>query len=214
MSCWPNSQMFSWNSPMQGSHRIQHTFAAPNPPSTARTNLSDRIAELDRSAAMCSCACNIIPDCHSVRRLCVVASNGTDVKLCPHNLIPSSLCALAVIHRDAPQRPPSPALAEVLAKHEAEESFPFSLSWPLLNWHNLRLPLMSIVGRKMKSVDANEFRLKSSSIYNHVQTLTEVLAPCVMFYCVRIDMLKTQLYILGGNRENLWRCNAAFQHIC
>lgn len=46
-------------------------------------------------------------------------------------------------------------------------------------------------GEEMKSVAANEFRLKSSSIYNHAQTLAEVLATCVMFYCVKIDMFKT-----------------------
>ena len=33
------------------------------------------------------------------------------------------------------------------------------------------------------------FDSKSSSIYNHAQTLTQV-ATCVMFYCVEIDMFK------------------------
>lgn len=30
----------------------------------------------------------------------------------------------------------------------------------------------------------------SSIIYNHAQTLTEVLASYVMFYCVEIDIFK------------------------
>lgn len=40
-----------------------------------RAHLSHCITELDKSAAVCSCACNIIPDHHSVQQLCVVAAN-------------------------------------------------------------------------------------------------------------------------------------------
>lgn len=83
----------------------------------------------------------------------------------------------------------------VLAKHEAEKSFIFFVTAPLKLTQS-RASTDVNCGEEMKSVDANEVRLKSSSIYNHVQTLTEVLAPCVMFCCVRIDMLKTELYIL------------------
>lgn len=53
------------------------------------------------------------------------------------------------------------------------------------------LPLMSSVGRKWSPRLLMNLDSRSSSVYNHAQTLTEVLATCVMFYCVEIDMFKT-----------------------
>lgn len=44
---------------------------------------------------------------------------------------------------------------------------------------------------EVKTLAVNEIRLKSSSIYNQAQTLTEVLATCVAFDCVKTDMFKT-----------------------
>lgn len=38
---------------------------------------------------------------------------------------------------------------------------------------------------EVKSLAVNEIRLKSSSIYNQAQTLTEELAACVVFDCVK-----------------------------
>lgn len=52
-----------------------------NPPCNTCRSLSACITDLDRSEAMCSCACVIIPDHHSVQHLHVVTSNGLDVKL-------------------------------------------------------------------------------------------------------------------------------------
>lgn len=66
------------------SHRTEHTHSRTlsylKPTESTCANLSDCIRELDKSAAMYSCACNIIPECRSVQRLCVVASNGVDMK--------------------------------------------------------------------------------------------------------------------------------------
>lgn len=53
------------------------------------------------------------------------------------------------------------------------------------------LLLMSTVGRKLSHRLLMNLDSKSSSIYNHAQTVTEVLATCAMFYCAQIDMLKT-----------------------
>lgn len=50
-------------------------------PCNTRESPSAHITGSDRSAAMCSCACIIIPDHRSVQHLHVVTSNGLDVKL-------------------------------------------------------------------------------------------------------------------------------------
>lgn len=47
-----------------------------NPPRNTCGSLSACVTDSDRSAAMRSCACIIIPDHHSVQRLHVVTSNG------------------------------------------------------------------------------------------------------------------------------------------
>lgn len=52
-----------------------------NPPCNMCGSLSAYIPDWGRSAAMCSCACIIIPDHRSVQHLHVVTSNGSDVKL-------------------------------------------------------------------------------------------------------------------------------------
>lgn len=52
-----------------------------SPPCNTCRSLSACITDWDRSGAMCSCACIIIPDHLSVQHLHVVTSNGSDVKL-------------------------------------------------------------------------------------------------------------------------------------
>lgn len=58
----------------------QHSYNTPNPRRATRADLSHCITELDKSAAVCSCACNIIPDHHSVQHPCVAATNDVVVK--------------------------------------------------------------------------------------------------------------------------------------
>lgn len=142
-----------------GSRQSEHTS---NPPSTTRVNLSGCITESDKSAAMCSCACNIIPYRRRVQHLIVwsVKQHSQKLLLRLRNFIPSSRCAQALSSRRAGsvprRRPPSPARLCAGAEDDAEqpENDSFSFSEPDSRWHHHNLPLMS-------SVAVNEFRLRS-----------------------------------------------------
>lgn len=61
--------------------RPRQSCSTLKPPCNTCRSLSACITDSDRSGAMCSCACIIIPDHHSVQHLHVVTSNGSHVKL-------------------------------------------------------------------------------------------------------------------------------------
>lgn len=137
---------------------------------------------------MCSCACNIIPDHHSVQHPCVAATNDVVVKQhfqtprIRHCNFRPHFCCWGCVQQDTGLK--RYLYLDGFWPKTRMKMVSSVLSSPLPQWHNQDPPLMSVCREEMNSLAVNEFGRESSSIYNHAQTLTEVLATLVSRFIV------------------------------